>query len=101
MCKDRPDGWSVIHHGGKGIEIASVYIRADGVVAIIPHSSSMYGGILDGEHVCKICFTIYSDEDPWDRENRFELERQLKHEEDLRRRIDERRQAEAANRAGG
>ena len=34
----------------------------------------MYGGVLDGEHVCKICFTLYVDEDPWDRQNLAERE---------------------------
>lgn len=99
MCKDRPDGWSVRFEEGRGLPIASVYLRADGVVAIVPHSSSMYGGVLDGEHVCKICFTLHVDEDPWDRLNQSEQQ-----EENLRkagRRRNERRQAAEANGAGG
>lgn len=88
------------HREGKGLEIGSLFVREDGVVAFIPHSSSMYGGTLDGEHVCKICFTLYSNEDPWDAHNAFEARREAERQASLRRRIDERRTAEAANTAG-
>lgn len=90
MCKDRPDGWSMRFQEGKGLEIASVYARADGVIAVIPHSSSMYGGILDGEHVCKICFT-------WDRLNEAEAEAETKRKAEANKRRDEHRQAAEAN----
>lgn len=95
MCKDRPDGWSVKNRGGRGIPIGKAYAREDGAVVFIP--GGMFGGMVDGEPVCKICLTLYVDEDPWDATNRYDRERQEAWEAKGRRRLGEPRKAEEAD----
>jgi hypothetical protein len=81
MCRSRQDAWPA--ELGPA-EVGSLFLREDGVVCFVPHSG-MYGGTLDGEHVCCVCFTLYIDEDPWDRMNRLNAEQETKWRENAAR----------------